>query len=371
MLRDPTPTFSMRRRTGRAGLAIAATMLAAVTLAACGGSQPTHGDPLASLLADIPANAQTRTDIVLNNLEAVRTASGLPTTLSVGHLTGRELSALTREPLTGETPLGSGLLPLTSMGSKLVSEVGYDPLRVTAELGVGNAPDAISVVDGSFSTAAVTRALTSYGWTRQAAPSDTYGGSTNLGSQLSAVLSSLRRVTVTGSRLVGTGAGVSSSELAGAVKQRPVHGSLASDPQVKAVLGMLGPSETMQLGTSLVSRGIGALLGPSATPQQRQEVVDRLGLRNLPSPTFGGFALRKGGTWRTVTLYASAQDAARAAPLIAGALRNGTDPVTNEPYSKLARPLSIKVDGNAVVTNLAASSQVPQMIERADLPQFI
>jgi hypothetical protein len=346
-------------------------MLAVVALAAWGGSQPTQSDPLASLLADIPANAQTRTDIVINNLEAVRAASGLPPTLSGRHLTGRELTALAREPLAGGTPLGSGLLQMTTMGPRLLSEVGYDPLLVTAELGVGNPPDAISVVDGSFSTAAVTRALTRYGWTRQAAPDDTYGGSTNLGSQLSAVWSPLRRVAVTGSRLVGAGAGVSSGELAGVVKQRPVHGSLASDPQVKAVLGMLGPSETMEIGTNLVSRGIGALLGPAATPQQRQEVLDRLGFRNLPSPTFGGYALRRGGAWRTVTVYRSGRDAARAAPLIAGALRHGTDPVTDEPYSRLARPLSIKIDGNAVVTNLAASSLVPQMIERADLPQFL
>lgn len=371
MCRARVAALSARSSIVRALLAAIAVMLAVVALAACGGSQPTAGLPtLASLLADIPANAETRAEIVINNLKAVRAAAGLPATLSIRHLTGRELGAIAREPLADGTPLGSGLLELSGLGPAILTDIGYDPLRVTAELGVGNPPDAISVVDGSFGTAAVSRALTRYGWSRQPGRGDVYGGPVDLGSQVAAAWSTLRRIAVTGSRLVGAGAGVSAGELAGVIEQRPASRSLASDPEVKAVLGLLGPSETISMGTNLVSQGPGALLGPDATREQRQEVLYRLGLRNLPRPTFAGYALHEGGTWTTVTLYQSAPDAARAAPLISAALRHGEDPVTEAPYSTLTKLVSIKVDGDAVVATLGPSSRVPEMIERADLPQF-
>ncbi len=351
-----------RRSIARLDLSVAgAVLLAALMLAGCGGSQ---GDPpLTSLLRDIPDNASTRTDIVINNLQALRAAAGLPANLSGRNLTGGEMIVLSHE-LTSGAPLGSDLL-----ADPNPAQLGYDPLRLNAELGVGNPPDEISIVAGTFSTVAISRALTSYGWTRQAGSADTYGGPINGSSSLPPLL--VDRITVGPSRLVGAGGRVSDAELNSVREQHSMNRSLASDPQVKAVLGLLGHSDTIQMGTSLVVGFNSFVVGPTATPQERVEQLARLGLENLPRPTFGGVAMGNGRAWTTVTLYQSAQDAAHAAPLIVAAMHHGIDPETDAPYSRVAQLLSVHVDGDALVTNLSRSSEVPQMIEHADLPPFL
>lgn len=352
----------VRRSTARLGLAVAgAVLLAALMLAGCGGSQ--DDPPLMSLLRDIPANAGTRADIVINNLQALRVAAGLPGNLSIRNLTGGELNVLSRLPLTNGTALGSDLLAQDPDRAQL----GYDPLRVNAELGVGNPPDEISIVAGTFSTVEISRALTSYGWTRQDGSADTYGGPINLSSPLASLL--VNRITVGPSRLVGAGGGVSDSQLNSVLAQDSVNRSLASDPQIKTVLGLLGHGDTIQMGTSLVG-GVKAVLGPTATPLELRELIARLGLEDLPRPTFAGVAMSNGTAWKTVTLYQSTRDAARAAPLIDAVMRHGIEPRTDAPYSRVAQLLSIHVDGTALVTTLTRSSEVPQMIENADLPPF-
>jgi hypothetical protein len=356
-------------------------LLLAATLSGCGGSASQSADSaLTSLLRDIPANANTRARIVVNNLQALRRAAGVPSDLTLRDLASvhadnsfKALVTVSREVGDG-TPLGSMAL-VDAPELPAFTRLGYDPLRAAAELGVGLDPDSISVVDGAFDESAFTRALRTIGWSGHPLGSaKLYSGPTVVGNSISSLLQGLREIVpISNSRVVGAdGPAVPTDELTDVLQQRAVPRSLASDPQVVATLRLLGPSETTEMGTMLSSSGrLGIGQGVNVTPQQRLELFARLGIQALPLSTFGGYALHSDGTWTAVAIYPSGQDATRAAPVIASVFRRGISPVRRVPYSQLAHLTAISVRGSAVVIKLASSSHVLQMIDEADFPPLL
>ena len=81
--------------------------------------------------------------------------------------------------------------------------------------------------------------------------------------------------------------------------------------------------------------------------------------------------MSNGTAWKTVTLYQSTRDAARAAPLIdAGDAPRHRTADRCAVFEGCAAALD-HVDGTALVTTLTRSSEVPQMIENADLPPVL
>jgi hypothetical protein len=364
-------SLSLGRGRGRRWLATAVTApLLVVALAGCGGSQVAGGEPaLTSLLSEIPSNSTTDARIVINDLQALKAAAGLPATIGSAQLGAprnmHRLATLGQELADG-TPLGSEML----VGSSAGVQVGYDPMSVSAELGVGDEPDSLSVVDGTFNTAAVGRALAKYGWIRRVVGSTAiYSGPENLGSASAVPLHSMRQIAISGHRLVGASAGVPPSELANVLQRHTNGHSLADDPLVAQALRLLGPGESVVLGSGLIL-STGTQLGPSATPAARHELATRLGLEGLPQAVFGGYALLDHGAWKAVVLYPSNQDATRAAPIIARIFRDGISPKSNEPYAKFAHPTSITANGRAVVVRLTPFSHVPLLIVEADFPPF-
>lgn len=358
-------------------MSVVALLLGGGLVSGCGGSGPTNtADPaLGSLLSDIPSNADTRTRILINNLRALRQDAGLPADLKYRDLfPNSQYQSEQRDFVKLQNALhqlGDG----TPLGSQLLSGTGvvapYEPMGITGELAVGGQGHMLSVVDVPFNATAVGKALTSYGWSpRKTDGATAYAGPENASNRLSPILNgNLTEIAfASGNRLVGVGGDVPADEVANVIQRRATHRSLADDPQVATTLRLLGPSESLAMGTELVSP-ISDIAG-GITSQARAQIAHRLGIEALPSPSFCGYARLPDRSWRAVALYASEPDASRAAKIITNVLRNGTDPQANAPYSSIVHELGVKVEGKGVVVKLASSPHVPQMIDNRSFPLF-
>lgn len=356
-------------------------------LAGCGGggssshSRRSRATTLAgpsAWLSSIPDTAAYRAQIAVNDLETLWTSNGVafPPTLT-GIDSGHGLEA-TRQLAAG-SQLGSDLLAYAGQSPDLL---GYDSLAIRSEVSVGSPPDQLSQVEGPIQAAKVGAAMSRLGErpvSTGAVVRYTITNALELPGSASAALVGVRNLAVIGSggRMAAGGPGVPSGAVVNLLRGTHTSRSLASDPEVSQMLGLLTGADVMLFGSSLVS-SVTKMLGPNATAEDVQRLRTlNPGLDQLPAaPTFAGYGYLPGDpahpTVLAVAIYPDGSDAKTAAGIMGKLLRSGYDPVREVHFAKLFAVDTVTVRGDAVVARLTehTAGAVVEGVLNADMPLF-
>ena len=368
------------RQQRRRGVALVASLAAATgALAGCsggpGGSAPSGP---ASWLSSIPDTAAYRSLIAVNDLRTLWTSAGLSFPPAVARLRSAAGSAASRQIGRG-SPLGTELLSISGFTGR---PLGYSPLAISSEVAAGSPPNQLSLVNGTIDASKLKMALSHLG-ARPAATGSvvtyTYRYNLRTSSPVAGALIGVRHIAVAGGgdRAASGGPGAPSGDVAGLLKGSRPSRSLASDADVRQMLGLLKGADVMLFGTSLIINWERGILGIHAAPAQVAALRHRYpGLARLPAATFGGYGYLPGnpehGTAVAVSIYPSSNDATTAASVLGTMLRSGTSFLTSKPYAKLFAVDKITVDGHAVVARITthASWTLAQAAQQGDFPLF-
>jgi hypothetical protein len=345
-------------------------------LTGCGGRGSSAQDGPVNALASIPDTAAYRSFVALNDLQAVWHSAGLPFPPAASQVASSVGTAAFRQ-LAGGSQVGSllwGFAPGTDV-------LGYDPFALSAEAEVGLPPNDLSVVQGPIDPSRLRAALGAAGVTSTSSGgvvSYTVADPAQLTALTRAALLEVHTLTVLlpGGRLATGGSGVPPGDILNLLRDHHSSPSLASDPLVKQVLGVLKGADVMLFGTSLVV-GEAEVLGAGISPHAVAQFRDRLGMDGLPAaPTFAGYGYLPDSptepTVVAVAVYPTAEDARAASSIIGNVLRFGVSPHRNQPYSQVLAVDKITIDGDALVARLGIrqAGVMAQLVAADDFPLF-
>ena len=336
------------------------------------------GAGVLSVLRSIPDTAGNRSSITVNEVSAIWTAAGLPTTPSAAQAMGKTGQDATTQVFEG-SPAGTGLWRVAPNYS---APLGYPVLSVKQEIAVGSVGDQVSEVWAPVSTAAVARAVQPLRLgTAHAGANVLYdlgpGVNVSRPAPFDEILLGTRYLLVpsSGGRII-TGSGKTpQSALTALANGTPVPDSLAADPDVAAMIGALGPAfQSLTIGTFSPTP---SEMFTHLTPLMLARVKRVTGLGRLRSgPVMTGLAYSGGpvGAQSVVAaaLYPSPADAQSAADTMVPYTAAGTSLRLGQPYSKLWRVDKTSVLGRLVIMHLTTMSpgSVTQALLTSDFPLF-
>ena len=350
---------------------------AATATAWTAGAAPA-GAGVLSALQSVPDTAANRSSIVVNDVNAIWSAAGLPATPSAaqaGSKTGQNAATQEYEG----SPAGTTLWRLAPNDP---APLGYPTLSVRQEVMIGPIVDQVTEVWAPVSAAAVAAAVHPLGpGTEQAGPGVLYdlGPHVNVNrpAPFSQLLLGTRYLLVpsSGGRIITGSIQVPLSTVTSLATGARVAHSLAADPAVSAVIGALGPKfQSLLIGTYSPTA---AEIFAHATPAMLARLNAMTGLGRLRSgPVMTGFAYTGGPlsaqTVVAAALYPSPADARSAAGITARYATVGTSLRLIQPYSTQWRVNKTSVRGSLVVMNLTTMTpgSVTQAYLNNDFPLF-
>jgi hypothetical protein len=357
----------------------AALLTATGVLVGSGGSgASTPAAPATAWLSSIPDTPAYRSEIAVNDLQTLWTSAGLafpPTLAQLGTAPG--LAAFRQ--IAGGSQLGSSLLLYAPVSTDLL---GYDALAIRSEVSAGMPPGLLSVVQGPIDASKVGAELAALGVrpvSTGAIVRYSIGNALNLSGEAAGALVSVRTLAVLGlgGRAAAGGPTVPPGDVVNLLRGRHPTPSLASDPDVRQMLELLGGADVMLFGTGLVASW-DHILGHQPSPLEvAQTLRTNPGLDRLSAaPTLAGYGYLPGSpthaTALAVAIYANPSDAKGAANIFGDVLRAGYSTLYAEHYARLFAVDTITVEGDAVVARLTERSAdaVAQATEEDNMPLF-